>query len=239
VQAPQARRSYQERAKNFFEFAYDSGWIASNPTAQLKKITVTHSDLNVRALEPKEYDRLVASVDKTTMTPENVARVRVLIQLQRFSGLSLVDAVCLSKDELVHDGKTFRVVLQRQKTDTLINNIIPVWLGEELLKVKNGNPEFFFWAGTAALDDTEKRRDSTSGFQKLYRKVFKVAGVDGSSHDLRHTYAIELLKKGTDIRAVSKALGHSSVTITERYYAKWTQSQQVVLDDALLAGLAE
>ena len=233
VQAPQARRSRQEKVKNFFKFAYASGWVNTNPTAQISAIKVRHDDLNVRALAPKEYDKIVASVDKTSMTPENVARIRVLIQLQRWSGLSLVDAVCLAKDELVQDGKKFRIILERQKTGTSINNIIPAWLGEELLKVKNGNPKFFFWSGMTTP------KDAPSGFQKLYRKAFTAAGVEGSSHDLRHTFAIELLKRGTDIRAVSKALGHKSVTITERYYSKWCQGQQDVLDDALAAGLAE
>ena len=41
------------------------------------------------------------------------------------------------------------------------------------------------------------------------------------------------LKAGVDIRKVSKALGHSSVTITERYYAKWNKAQQDILDGDL------
>jgi len=32
---------------------------------------------------------------------------------------------------------------------------------------------------------------------------------------------------------VSKALGHSSVVITERYYAKWNKAQQDILDGDL------
>jgi integrase/recombinase XerD len=67
--------------------------------------------------------------------------------------------------------------------------------------------------------------------------VFKTAGIEGSSHDLRHTFAVELLKAGVDIRLVQKALGHSSVQVTEMYYAKWSQSQQANLDKALLAAL--
>jgi site-specific recombinase XerD len=230
VQAPQARRSRQEKIKNFFKFVHAAGWIATNPASHLSAIKVKNDDINVRALTPKEFDKIVAATGETTMTPENAARIKVLIELQRWSGLSLVDAVCLSKDELVQDGKTFRVVLERQKTGTHINNVIPSWLGEELLKVKNGNVKFVFWSGDTTPED------APSGFQKLYRKVFKAAGVEGSSHDFRHTFAVELLKKGADIRAVSKALGHSSVTITERFYSKWCKGQQVVLDDALTAG---
>ena len=133
----------------------------------------------------------------------------------------------MSKDELQRDKKFFRVVLERQKTGTHINNVIPIWLGEELLKVKNGNPEYIFWSGSTTPED------APSYFHKLYRKVFKAAGIEGSSHDFRHTFAIEHLKQGVDIRTVSKALGHSSVTVTEKYYGKWCPSQLTILDDAL------
>jgi len=61
----------------------------------------------------------------------------------------------------------------------------------------------------------------------------KSVGIDGTSHMLRHTFSVELLKAGVDIRKVSKALGHTSVTITERYYAKWNKEQQDILDGDL------
>jgi site-specific recombinase XerD len=227
VKAPQARRSRQEKLRNFFKFCLGSGMIATSPAAQMSAIKVRHDDINIRALDPKEYEQIIAATSETTMTPQNAARIKALMQLQRWSGLSLVDAVCLSKDELKQSDGAFRVVLARQKTGTAINNVIPTWLGEELLKVKNGNPEYFFWSGTTTPED------APSYFHKLYRKVFKAAGVEGSSHDFRHTFAIELLKANVDVRKVSKALGHSSVTVTERYYSKWCSGQQVILDDAL------
>ena len=229
VKTAHARNSFQARVQNFFSFCHSRGMITEGPAEKLDGIPIK-VDENVRALEPKEYEKVLAAISATTMTDANNARIKVLMQLQRYSGLSLVDAVCLSKDELQQNGETFRIVTERQKTGGAINNVIPAWLGEELLQVKNGNPEYFFWTRTTTPED------APSYFQKLYRKVFKKAGVDGSSHGFRHTFAIEHLKKGTDIRAVSKALGHSSVTITEKYYSKWCKGQQVVLDDALSAG---
>jgi len=157
-------------------------------------------------------------------------RVKALMQLQRWSGLSLVDAVCLSKDELVEAGGVYRVVTERQKTEASINNVIPSDVAKLLLEAKNGNPEYFFWTGTSTP------KSAVSYFDKLYRKVFKQAKIptDGKlSHRFRHTFSVELLKAGVDIRKVSKALGHSSVTITERYYAKWNKAQQDLLDSDL------
>jgi hypothetical protein len=138
----------------------------------------------------------------------------------------------MSKDELKQVGNIFRVVLDRQKTGTHINNVIPAWLGQELLKVKNGNPEYFFWTGLTTPED------APSYFHKLYRKVFKAADVKGSSHHFRHTYAIELLKAGIDIRTVQKALGHSSLGTTEKYYSRWNLAQQDLMDASLQGALA-
>jgi integrase/recombinase XerD len=229
LKAPQARRSRQEKVKNFLKYCLASGMVSTNPAVQWKGVKVKFSDQNVRALTPQEYEKILSSIEETKMTDTNKARIKALMQLQRWSGLSLVDAVCLSKDELRQEGKTFRVVTDRQKTGMIINNVIPARLASELLRVKNGNPEFFFWSGSTTAED------APSYFQKLYRKVFKAAGIDGSSHDFRHTFAIELLKSGVDIRSVSKALGHSSVAITERFYSRWCKGQQVMLD-VVLAG---
>ncbi len=65
------------------------------------------------------------------------------------------------------------------------------------MKVKNGNPEYFFWTGLTTPED------APSYFHKLYRRVFNAAGVKGSSHHFRHTYAIELLKLAAFVRLVT------------------------------------
>ena len=102
--------------------------------------------------------------------------------------------------------------------------MIPGWLGKELLKVKNGNPHYVFITGEATP------KGAVSTFDKMYRQVFKAAGFPGRRRmSSRHTFSVELLKAGVDIRKVSKALGHSSVTITA-VYAKWNKAQQDILD---------
>jgi site-specific recombinase XerD len=230
-ESPLAKQNNQERVKSFFKFCYDAGLIPANPTAQLSSIQVKADESSdVHPLEPKEYTALLAAVAKSGLQPHNVKRVRACMQLQRWSGLSLVDAVCLSKDELVQSGKNYRVTTERSKTGTHINNVIPAWLGRELLAAKNGNAGFFFVSGEATP------KGAVSTFDKMYRQVFTKAGIKKPgqlSHTLRHTFAVELLKAGVDIRKVSKALGHSSVTITEKYYAKWNKAQQDILDGDL------
>ena len=227
-ESPLAKRNNQERVKSFFKFCYDAGITPANPASQLSSIQVKADEsTRVRLFEPKEYKSIIAAVGKSGLQPHNQSRVKACMQLQRWSGLSLVDAVCLSKDELQQSGKIFRVRTKRRKTGVHINNVIPSWLGKELLRVKNGNPTYFFISGEATP------KGAVSTIDKMYRHVFETAGIKGTSHMFRHTFSVELLKAGVDIRKVSRALGHSSVTITERYYAKWNKAQQDILDGDL------
>lgn len=46
-------------------------------------------------------------------------------------------------------------------------------------------------------------------------------------HTLRHTYAVLYLKRGGDIYKLSKFLGHASVAITDRIYARFCEKEKV------------
>ncbi|MGZ8891395.1 MAG: tyrosine-type recombinase/integrase [Halobacteriota archaeon] len=51
----------------------------------------------------------------------------------------------------------------------------------------------------------------------LVKKYGKMAGVKIHPHTLRHSFAINLVRGGTDLRRVQLMLGHSSLSITQVY----------------------
>jgi len=61
------------------------------------------------------------------------------------------------------------------------------------------------------------RRDFVS--HKFKKEVRRLGIKDARFHDLRRTFGYNLIKQGRPIYEVSKLLGHSSVTTTERHYA--------------------
>jgi site-specific recombinase XerD len=54
---------------------------------------------------------------------------------------------------------------------------------------------------------------------------------------LRDMFAVEMLLAGVPLEKVSKLLTHESVTMTERYYAKWTASRRQQLEDETIAAM--
>jgi integrase len=57
-------------------------------------------------------------------------------------------------------------------------------------------------------------------FTDAYVAFPRCSGAQGIRfHDLRHTHASELLRRGTPLKTVSQRLGHANATVTLNIYA--------------------
>jgi integrase/recombinase XerD len=218
--ASSTRSLLQMRMKHFTRFAYDAGWISRVPRLAAVKVDEPETE----PLSDGEYSAIEAAATGKTQT---------IIKLMRWSGLAVRDASTLARADLNRDAATglYRVIRNRTKTGAPLYIPIPTLLGDELLKVANGNPVFVFWDKQKASSDGAGQ---ASNVGRDISAAFKAAGVESEghmiSHRLRATFAVDLLTKGVPLEHVSKLLGHKSVTTTERHYAKWVKGRQDRLD---------
>ena len=97
--------------------------------------------------------------------------------------------------------------------------------GKRLIKLNNQAKEI--------LDGLDELWDYNKDFvSHKFKKEARRLGIgDIRFHDLRRTFGYNLIKQGRPIYEVSKLLGHSSVTTTERHYAPLLATE---IDDFVL-----
>ena len=234
------RSKVRERLRSFLRYCYEAQWLDRIP--QLPKIKADEPP--TLPLSPEEYRRLLDALyvvnplrwdGKTSargLTDDTRAKVGALIQLMRWSGLAIRDAVTLRRSALQQTAAGFyRVVTSRQKTGTDVSVPIPPAVAEEILSVSEG--EYLFWTGEGTPETIAK-----TWANRYLRPLFNAAGLPSGhmvSHRIRDTFAVDLLEKGIPMEEVSKLLGHESIKTTERHYAKWVKGRQERLD-ALVTG---
>ncbi len=233
------RAQVQARLKHFLRFCLESGWLPRVP----KMTPIRVDEPPTMPLAAKEYEHLLKTIPLTFgqkhYPKDKAAKVRALVQLMRWTGLAIRDAVTLERGEIQFDksAKVHCIVTSRQKTGTHVSVPLKPDVAQELLAVLNGNPKYVFWTGNGLESST------VTHWQDDMRTLFKAAGIESNghmrSHRLRDTFAVDLLQKGVPLEEVSKLLGHESIRTTERSYAKWVKGRQDRLNDLVIGTWAD
>jgi site-specific recombinase XerD len=255
-------RSNREKVRAFFRYYHDAGVIAKNPTGAWKRVKGRIEQ--VRGFSPEEFEKILDTVSvverKITRsskdayrkdrhgviaaTPATQKRLRALVLLMRYSGLAIIDAVSLERDNLYQKDRHYRVRLKtRQKVskrDFLqpIDNAIPDFVGKELVAVLNGNPKYIFWDRKEFVGDDEPKakRKATAIWHKWIRALLDCAGMpNATGHMFRHTLAIEMIRHGASFEDVAAALGNTVAVVAKFYSHEWSKVRQHRTDAAIKA----
>jgi site-specific recombinase XerD len=225
------RIKVRQRCRSFLLYCYETKWLERAP--QLPKIKVDEPE--TQPLTGEEYARLLAAVNVVDgkrwdgkggkgTTPKTRDRLRALVQLMRWSGLAIRDAVTLPREAIKKDADGYHIVTARQKTGTHVSVPLPPAVAEEVLALDNSNPKYLFWTGKG-----QGQTIANVWTVRYIRPLFDAAGIVCGhmvSHRLRDTFAVDLLEKGVPMEEVSRMLGHTSIKTTEKSYAKWSRGRQ-------------
>jgi len=210
---------------------------------------VTPEDSQTWPLTPQQFEELLAATHKLDAEARYKSaqvgeHLRALFLVQRWTGLRVGDVLSLPKSAL--QGNRLTAVIQkklhRKPAAARVVCIVPDHVAEALTSLPLRNeehPDYFFWSRKCSQQVNTNKWLGKVDRLNDYLSFTNEAGdpMDFRSHMLRDTFAVEMLLAGVLLEKVSKLLTHESVTMTERYYAKWTAPRRQQLEDEAVAAM--
>ena len=187
-------------------------------------------------------ERQISRVKELYSTIHDVRRLRILdmfLFAYYACGLRVSDIITLEWSHINFDDR----VLIKQIVKT--KNTLRIPLCDEAINIlrkyqqENKNPRFVFncLPTDFNLDDPARLdtclKSNNRNFQTSLRTIGKKLGLpfNLTMHVARHSFAVQALNNGMDVHVISTLLGHTSITATEKVYAKFLNK---TLDQALI-----
>lgn len=229
-----------EKVKAFFKYCQKMGWIKASPAYGIKAIKPDETE--TLPLLGGRYEQVLAATYKydPDMRPDDRygEELRALIELMRWSGLRISDALVVAKERIAGNRFTLRTV----KNGTKLTVILPDHVVAALRALPERltiDPRYFFWSGKSEIKSLTGQWQRKLGRLNKYLSMVDYEGrpLQFHSHQLRDTFAVEHLLAGTSMQDLSRMLGHKSVRVTEKYYAPWVPERQAQLEEKMTEAL--
>lgn len=170
-----------------------------------------------KTISTEDFARLVAATGDSPSGRRNRAMLRAMYDC----GLRVGEVLGLSARDLISKSRTLRV--RRGKGSKDRGNLpIPAAAWDAFERWADVRPRSRWYFSTLAGDQLSDRY-----IRAMVARLSDQAGVyklDDDNrerpinpHMLRHSFATRLLEGGADIRQVQLALGHSDLSVTQRY----------------------
>ncbi|MBL9015131.1 MAG: site-specific integrase, partial [Myxococcales bacterium] len=193
-----------------FSYFVDQEWIATNPCHGVSRMEQRESSIYTWIRTREEITRLLIECPKG---------IREIVTLAAGTGMRLDELIHLQWADIdierrliaVHRGRHGTTKSGKARYIPILDALLP-FLRE--LSLKRGG-------ATLVFPGKNGKARSKPGVRFPFKQAVKRAGLPSvlRFHDLRHTFASHWVLDGGDIFRLSKILGHSSVTITQKVYA--------------------
>ena len=210
-----SKRRKLEAVKAFYRAMKKIGLMDDNPVADFSDMPKV-KDEHMRVLTEMEYRSLRDVVRGSRR--KSALRDYAILELALQTGLRISEICSLSMDDVEFSTRTTvgHVTVRKGKGGkerlVTLNDAAEKALKAYLdVRPKNTEHKEFFLNNRLSPCDAQV-------IGSVFKGYMKKAGIDNASfHSLRHTFATHSLRKGTNIIVVQEALGHKSLTTTQKY----------------------
>ena len=225
------RKAELERFRFFGRYCVDRAWLEHN---YAEAITITTKTKKKFGMEHDEEGRIFSQI----ATKSNAQRLRAFCLTMRHAGLRISDATALNDQQLVQraSGKGYALKVFQRKPQEWVYVPIPDWVAAELqalpFRASKDGAGYWFWTGRGELATAINNwYRSISDVVKAVQEAHKLLN-PVSPHVFRHTFALSHLNAGTNVKFVSRWLGHASTAVTEKHYSHAIKSTMLASEEA-------
>jgi integrase len=197
--------------RSMMNFAVKLGLIEKNPCAGLSKFR--EGPLRERYLSREELPRFLRALAKEDDT---LSKAAILLLL--FTGCRKNEILSLQWSQIrLDEGRFLLPVTKNGRSRSVILNQRASEILQELASRKGeadrtSKSNYVF----PSRHDTKKKY--LYDLRKPLQKACTLAGIENfRTHDLRHTFASIAVSSGADLYAVQRLLGHTDISMTQRY----------------------
>lgn len=206
-----------------------------------------------RALEAEQMNTLLHA-DMEELPKGVRCALAYFLLMFLFRGMPFIDLAHLRKKDV--KGKC--IVYSRHKTGRQMTVRIPKEAEELMEEFRNYHPDSIYLFPILDGESEEEEQDRKNGKVKKDKELYKdylralrnfnlklgriaallLPGVKLSSYTPRHTWATLAFHAGVSIGIICKALGHSSIKVTETYLKPFENEKVDAANDELIISVA-
>jgi len=217
----------------FLRDAYRRGWITESLVDKVRPHKAVYDQKEPYTDE--EVEKILAEALKLNGGTHGYAKhpetFRLLIELMLETGMRVGDAIRFNPATLVKGEHmwVYTFFMQKQKK-TEKPKPVEAYLTDSLKTAIDAcawlSPKLPFYYG----ESKNPAYLANEVYERMKTLGARCEVADCRPHRLRDTFAVRKLLSGFQLDDVQRLLGHSSVKVTETYYAKWVSSRKLRLE---------
>lgn len=207
--------NYIRNIKVFYSYLFEERIIKTNPMTKIKQLKNNRKPQEF--LSDEDFVRLLKSIDTTKF---HEYRDYIVIQLIIDTGMRIGECLSITTDDIDLNQRCILLPAKNTKGKKDRYVFFSPKMGQELrrwLQYKDRYVNSYY------LFCTKRGNNLAIGtFEVNFKNYGKRIRVEVNPHMLRNNFAKRFLMAGGDIYTLSRLLGHSSVTVTEKAYLDLT-----------------
>lgn len=209
--------------RSFLSWAHEEGYVKTNQASRLKS---PRSPLEPpKPLSMYEIETLRDACETTFE--------RSFFEFLYATGCRIGEVHKLNRSDINWRNRSIVVDGKGNKSRVVYFNLkCEIWLSKYMDERTDNQEALFVTERTYKANNNQPRRISTDGFRWTLKRLAERSGIKKNiyPHNLRHSFAMNLLENGAPMEAIQDFLGHTNIEHTKVYAQLTTEMKKNIYD---------